>query len=138
MRPSMANRTRTDRCPMSPRARSSVLFEHGRATSEVARMVGMHAESVRRWKRLWEQGGAQALRRRPATGRPPKLDDAQVEASGRVGARRSGAEHAPASCCGAVSGAQVVIRQAGCVVSPLSAAEPVAYQRADGLAQAGR
>lgn len=32
------------------------------------------------WKRLWEQGGSQALRRRPATGRPPKLDDNQVEA----------------------------------------------------------
>nr|WP_235490681.1 helix-turn-helix domain-containing protein [Streptomyces roseoverticillatus] len=38
-------------------------------------MVGMHPESVRRWKRLWEQGGAQALRRRPA-----KLDAAHVEA----------------------------------------------------------
>ncbi|MER6539706.1 helix-turn-helix domain-containing protein [Streptomyces sp900105755] len=62
------------------RMRAVELFEQGRATSEVARMVGMHAESVRRWKRLWEQGGAQALRRRPATGRPPKLDDAQVEA----------------------------------------------------------
>lgn len=42
--------------------------------------MGMHPESVRRWKRLWEQGGAEALRRRPATGRPPELDDAQVEA----------------------------------------------------------
>ncbi len=42
-------------------------------------MVGVHPESVRRWKRLWEQGGAPALRRRPATGRLPKLDDAQVE-----------------------------------------------------------
>ncbi|GGV55710.1 hypothetical protein GCM10010245_88370 [Streptomyces spectabilis] len=42
--------------------------------------MGIHPESVRWWKRLWWQGGAQALRRRPATGRPPKLDDVQVEA----------------------------------------------------------
>ncbi|MFI1596100.1 helix-turn-helix domain-containing protein [Streptomyces venezuelae] len=62
------------------RMRAVELFEQQRPSSEVARAVGMHPESVRRWRRMWEQGGAQALRRRPATGRPPKLDDAQVEA----------------------------------------------------------
>ena len=41
--------------------------------------MGVCAESVRRWRRVWEEGGASALRRRAATGRPPKLDDAQVE-----------------------------------------------------------
>ncbi|ASQ93400.1 helix-turn-helix domain-containing protein [Streptomyces sp. 11-1-2] len=61
------------------RMRAVELFEQGRSSSVVARMVGIHPESVRRWKRLWEQGGVEALRRRPATGRPPKLDDAQVE-----------------------------------------------------------
>ncbi|MFI1800107.1 IS630 family transposase [Streptomyces sp. NPDC020379] len=61
------------------RMRAVELFEQGRSTSDVARMVGMHPESVRRWKRSWEQGGARALRRRPATGRPPKLDNAQAE-----------------------------------------------------------
>ncbi|GAB2796747.1 winged helix-turn-helix domain-containing protein [Streptomyces daliensis] len=61
------------------RLRAAEMFEQRRPSSEVARAVGMHPESVRRWKRLWEQGGAQALRRRTATGRPPKLDDAQVE-----------------------------------------------------------
>ncbi|PKV90017.1 transposase [Streptomyces sp. TLI_146] len=61
------------------RMRAVELFEQGRADSEVARMVGIHPESVRRWKRLWEQGGVEALRRRPATGRPPKLDDTHVE-----------------------------------------------------------
>ena len=35
--------------------------------------------SCLRRRRVWEQGGASALRRRAATGRPPKLDDAQVE-----------------------------------------------------------
>ncbi|MBR7678627.1 helix-turn-helix domain-containing protein, partial [Streptomyces daliensis] len=43
------------------RLRAAEMFEQRRPSSEVARAVGMHPESVRRWKRLWEQGGAQAL-----------------------------------------------------------------------------
>ncbi|WP_443054702.1 helix-turn-helix domain-containing protein [Streptomyces sp. NBC_00334] len=50
------------------RMRAAELFEQRRPSSEVARAVGMHPESVRRWKRLWEQGGTESLRRRPATG----------------------------------------------------------------------
>ncbi|MGK5543569.1 winged helix-turn-helix domain-containing protein [Streptomyces sp. URMC 127] len=61
------------------RMRAVELFERGHPDAELARMVGSHPESVRRWKRLWEQGRARALRRRPAGGRPPKLDDSQVE-----------------------------------------------------------
>ncbi|MBT2368854.1 transposase [Streptomyces sp. ISL-10] len=61
------------------RVRAVELFEEGRANAEIARAVGVCSESVRRWRRVWEEGGAQALRRRTATGRPPKLDDAQVE-----------------------------------------------------------
>ncbi|MGW6599795.1 winged helix-turn-helix domain-containing protein [Streptomyces sp. NPDC055036] len=61
------------------RVRAVELFEQGCSASEIAAMVGVHAESVRRWRRAWENGGAQALRRRPAPGARPKLDDAQVE-----------------------------------------------------------
>ncbi|MGW7198488.1 helix-turn-helix domain-containing protein [Streptomyces chryseus] len=43
------------------------------------RILGVSDESVRRWKGVWEEGGTDALRRRPATGRPPKLNDDQVE-----------------------------------------------------------
>ncbi|GAA2932591.1 hypothetical protein GCM10010446_16690 [Streptomyces enissocaesilis] len=55
------------------------MFVEGRGTTEIARMVGVHAESVRRWRRVWERDGAEGLRRRPAPGRRPKLDDLQVE-----------------------------------------------------------
>ncbi|MFE6447474.1 winged helix-turn-helix domain-containing protein [Nocardiopsis dassonvillei] len=34
---------------------------------------------MRRWQRRMDQGGTAALRRRPPTGRPRKLTDAQVE-----------------------------------------------------------
>ncbi|MFF0630213.1 helix-turn-helix domain-containing protein, partial [Streptomyces sp. NPDC004296] len=60
------------------RVRAVELFEEGGANVEIARAVGVCAESVRRWRRVWEEGGASALRRRSATGRPPKLDDGQV------------------------------------------------------------
>ncbi|MFF7988035.1 winged helix-turn-helix domain-containing protein [Streptomyces sp. NPDC007901] len=60
--------------------RAAEMFERGCAQAEVARAVGLCLESVRRWRRVWGQGGTQALRRRPAGGRPPKLDDAQVAA----------------------------------------------------------
>ncbi|MCX4515742.1 IS630 family transposase [Streptomyces sp. NBC_01619] len=61
------------------RVRAVELFEDGVSNAEIARAVGVCSESVRRWRRVWEEGGASALRRRAATGRPPKLDDAQVE-----------------------------------------------------------
>lgn len=61
------------------RVRAAELFEQERSNVEIARMLGVSDESVRRWKRVWEKAGTDALRRRPATGRPPKLDDAQVE-----------------------------------------------------------
>ncbi|MEU2236920.1 helix-turn-helix domain-containing protein, partial [Streptomyces vietnamensis] len=61
------------------RVRAAELFDQGRSNAEIARMLRVSDESVRRWKRVWEKDGPDALRRRPATGRPPKLNDAQVE-----------------------------------------------------------
>ncbi|MFJ6673375.1 helix-turn-helix domain-containing protein [Actinosynnema sp. NPDC091369] len=61
------------------RVRAVELFEGGVSNAEIARAVGVRAEGVRRWRRVWEQDGASGLRRRAATGRPPKLDDTQVE-----------------------------------------------------------
>jgi transposase len=54
------------------------LFAQGRSVAEVAAAVGVSTESARRWRARWAQGGVQALRRRRAQGRPPKLSDAQV------------------------------------------------------------
>ncbi|WP_345585782.1 helix-turn-helix domain-containing protein [Streptomyces prasinosporus] len=61
------------------RVRAAELFEQGRSNAEIERTLEASAESVRRWKRAREEGGTHALRRRPATGRPSKLGDTQVE-----------------------------------------------------------
>lgn len=47
------------------RVRAAELFDQGRSGAEIARMLGVSEESVRRWRRVWEEGGANALRRLP-------------------------------------------------------------------------
>jgi transposase len=60
------------------RLRAAELLAQGRSQAEVAELVGVSRESVRRWQLRLRQGGVAALRRRPASGRPPKLSAAQV------------------------------------------------------------
>ncbi|WP_432086421.1 helix-turn-helix domain-containing protein [Streptomyces sp. bgisy095] len=43
------------------------LFEQGRSGAEIARMLGVSRESVRRWRRVWEEGGVGV---RPLAARP--------------------------------------------------------------------
>jgi transposase len=61
------------------RLRAAELFAKGRTTSEVAQAVGVTYEAARRWRVRWARDGTQALHRRRAEGRPPKLSAAQVE-----------------------------------------------------------
>jgi transposase len=69
--------TRPDACE-AQRLRAAELFAQGRAPAEVAELVGVTYEAARRWRARWRQGGTQALCRRRASGRPPKLSDAQA------------------------------------------------------------
>ncbi len=69
--------TRPDACE-ARRLRAAELFAQGRRPAEVAELVGVTYEAARRWRARWTHGGVQALRRRRADGRPPKLSDAQV------------------------------------------------------------
>jgi transposase len=61
------------------RLRAAELLAQGRSQAEVAELVGVSRESVRRWQVRLRAGGVDALRRRRAGGRPPKLSHAQVE-----------------------------------------------------------
>lgn len=55
------------------RFRAMALLRTGRKPAEVARAVGVEARSVRRWAAEVRQGGRNALRAKPASGRPAKL-----------------------------------------------------------------
>jgi len=59
------------------RYRAIALLNDGRGICEVARIVGVHAGSVVRWRDAYKQGGMKALKSKPPPGRPPKLSQAQ-------------------------------------------------------------
>jgi transposase len=55
------------------RRRVVKLLEQDLSLHEIARRVGCHASSVLRWRNALGSGGADALKAKPAPGRPPKL-----------------------------------------------------------------
>ena len=55
-----------------PRVRRGTLSQ-----AAVARELGVSREAVRQWYAAWAQAGVRGLRRRPKTGRPPKLSAAE-------------------------------------------------------------
>lgn len=46
---------------------------------EIARRMGCHASSVLRWRDAFRNGGKDALKAKPASGRPPRLTSKQKE-----------------------------------------------------------
>ena len=59
------------------RRRAAGLLAKGRGIREVARTIGAAPSSVKRWKDALEQGGKNALKSKPHTGRPPRLSPTQ-------------------------------------------------------------
>ncbi len=63
------------------RAEGVCLLEAGEMKqAEIARHLGVTEAAVSQWKRQLAEAGAQALQPRKATGRPPKLDEADKQA----------------------------------------------------------
>ena len=60
------------------RLRAAELLTQRHTVAEVAAAVGASHDSVRRWRAQLAKGGLEALRRRRASGRPPKLTAGQV------------------------------------------------------------
>lgn len=59
---------------LEDRRRSVVAFlKQKLSLYEIARRIGCHASSVLRWRNAWRSGGREALRAKPAPGRPPLL-----------------------------------------------------------------
>jgi len=49
------------------------LLEQDLSLHEIARRLDCHASSVLRWRNAWQAGGPDALKAKPAAGRPPRL-----------------------------------------------------------------
>ena len=59
------------------RMSAAPLFREGFSESEIARKLGVTPQAVHGWHQLLRRGGADALKKRPHTGRPPSLTEAQ-------------------------------------------------------------
>jgi transposase len=61
------------------RRKAVALLREDFSLHEVARRVNCHASSVMRWRNAMKKGGAEALRPKPASGRPCRLTRRQKE-----------------------------------------------------------
>lgn len=66
-------RPRGSKAELEERRRTAVKLLRRYGVREVARRVGASPGSVERWKKMYEAGGARALRARPDRGATPKL-----------------------------------------------------------------
>jgi transposase len=63
---------------LEERRRSVVAFlKQNLSLHEIARRMGCHASSVLRWRNTLRSGGLDALKAKPASGRPPRLTSKQ-------------------------------------------------------------
>ena len=108
------------------RARALLMSKEGKTSPEIAPVLGVRPEQIRRWRTRFREGGAEALRTRPRSGRPdtkaqvalavaqPLLDEPEPAVSWtlpRLAAeiqRRTGVSIAPAHL-------SVVLRKKGAI-----------------------
>lgn len=62
------------------RIKAIELLDLGQQPVEVARAVGADRRSVRRWQAAYRREGEEALKAKPASGRPPKLAPGELDA----------------------------------------------------------
>src|SRR5215207_267981 len=60
------------------RMRAADLLERGIIPAEIARRVGVAHQVVSQWRKVWRQGGRDALRSAGPAGRKPKLSGGQL------------------------------------------------------------
>jgi transposase len=61
------------------RLRAAKLFDRGLVKAEVARRLGVSAQSAGRWYRAWQAQGTDGLKKAGRAGRKPRLDSRQLE-----------------------------------------------------------
>lgn len=62
------------------RSRIVLLAAAGRSSTAIAAELGLHIQTVGKWRRRFERRGADGLLDEPRPGQPRKLSDAQIEA----------------------------------------------------------
>jgi transposase len=68
-----------DNCYTRLRAHSVLLNHAGRSVKEIAPILGVHRQSVASWLKAWEAQGLCGLLEKPRSGRPKRLEAAEIE-----------------------------------------------------------
>ena len=55
------------------------ISRHGKSLHAMARLLGVHLSSVKRWKRAWREGGVDALAAKPHPGGAANLRDTEKD-----------------------------------------------------------
>jgi transposase len=66
----LAALSRSPRRDEADRARAVLMSAAGKSSTEIAPLLGVRAEQIRRWRTRFRNGGVEGLRTRPHTGRP--------------------------------------------------------------------
>jgi transposase len=66
------------------RVRAGRMLLAGKTPAQAAQAVAVARQTVYTWKRVLDEGGIDALRAMPARGRPPRLDEQQLQALSRM------------------------------------------------------
>jgi transposase len=66
------------------RLRAGRMLLAGKTPAQAAHAVGVARQTAYTWKAVLDEGGIDALRAMPARGRPPRLDEQQLQALSRM------------------------------------------------------
>lgn len=61
------------------RIRAVKLVEAGHSPEEIVKVLGFHRSAIYQWLSAYNQGGIKALKTKPITGRPSKLNSSQIK-----------------------------------------------------------
>jgi transposase len=65
------------------RLRAARMFQQGESQAEIARVLGVHRQTVHRWSKQVEQEGRAALKKAGRAGRKPRLGTAELQRIGQ-------------------------------------------------------
>ena len=80
--------------PRATRAHVVLLAEQGLRDADIARRLGVSRQTVGTWRHRWQSAGLPGLQERPRTGRPARVDEAEVITRALLAPGGSGASRA--------------------------------------------
>jgi transposase len=75
---------RSNRRDQADRARALLMSKDGKTSPQIAAVLGVRPEQIRRWRTRFREGGPEALKTRPRSGRPDTKAQAALSVAHEV------------------------------------------------------